>query len=73
MSANHRVVVSGKEDRYSLAQFAFADGVVEVPGEFVDEEHPLKYKPFNHLSFLQFFAENAHKRLKSPIRSYCGV
>lgn len=66
-------MVSGNEDRYSLAQFSFGDGMVETPEELVDEQHPLKYKPFNHLGFLGFFAENAYKRLECPIKAYCGV
>ncbi|KAL5575735.1 hypothetical protein UlMin_017434 [Ulmus minor] len=73
ISAIHRVVVSGSEDRYSLAQFSFGDGIVEVPKELVDDEHPLKYKPFDHLGLLRFFAENAYKKLNSPIKAYCGV
>ncbi|XP_024030478.1 probable 2-oxoglutarate-dependent dioxygenase AOP1 [Morus notabilis] len=73
VSPKHRVVVSGNEDRYSLAQFSFGDGMVEVPEELVDEQHPLKYKPFNHLGFLGFFAENAYKRLECPIKAYCGT
>ena len=64
MSPSHTVVVSGKEDRYSLAQFSFGNGMMEVPKELVDEEHSLKYKPFNHLDQLRFFAENAYKKLK---------
>ncbi|PON89431.1 Oxoglutarate/iron-dependent dioxygenase [Trema orientale] len=73
VSPSHRVVVSGKEDRYTLAQFSFGDGMVEVPKELVDEEHPLKYKPFSHLGLLGFYAENAYKKLKCPIKAYCGV
>lgn len=66
--------MNGNEVRYSLAIFAFSDGIIEVPEELVDEEHPLQYKPFNHRGFLDFFSKNTIQKDKFPIiKTYCGV
>ncbi|KAH7547343.1 hypothetical protein FEM48_Zijuj01G0299700 [Ziziphus jujuba var. spinosa] len=73
VSPSHRVVVSGKQDRYSLAQFSFGNGMVQVPQELVDDQHPLKYKSFDHLGLLLFFGTDEGYKSKCPIKAYCGV
>ncbi|KAJ7951843.1 2-oxoglutarate-dependent dioxygenase [Quillaja saponaria] len=65
-SPNHKVVMSGKETRYSMGLFAFNRGILQVPEELVDDEHPLQYKPFNHLGLLNF-------TYVSSMKDYCGV
>ncbi|KAL1551444.1 putative 2-oxoglutarate-dependent dioxygenase AOP1 [Salvia divinorum] len=73
-SPHHRVTMEGSEARYSLGQFSFIEKeTVKTPDEFVDEEHPLRYKPFDHLKFLDFFSQEENRRLESPIATYCGV
>ncbi|OIV90453.1 hypothetical protein TanjilG_01931 [Lupinus angustifolius] len=62
----HKVVMNGNETRYSLGLFAFYKGILEVPEELIDDEHPLKYKPFDHLALLNL-TYSAH------IKAYCGV
>ncbi|CAL0299488.1 unnamed protein product [Lupinus luteus] len=62
----HKVVMNGNETRYSLGLFAFYKGILEVPEELIDDEHPLQYKPFDHLALLNF-TYSAH------IKAYCGV
>ncbi|PWA73279.1 pleiotropic drug resistance protein 1 [Artemisia annua] len=69
----HRVTMNGKESRYSIAQFSFLEGIIETPKEFVDEEHPLLYKPFDHLKYLDFYNKEENRRLECAIRTYCGV
>ena len=64
--------MSGNEDRYSLGLFSFSSGFLQVPEELVDDEHPLKYKPFDHIGLLRFFKEDGNKS-KCPIKAYCGV
>ncbi|XP_030968259.1 probable 2-oxoglutarate-dependent dioxygenase AOP1 [Quercus lobata] len=71
-SPSHRVIMSGNEDRYSLGLFSFSSGFLQVPEELVDDEHPLKYKPFDHIGLLRFFKEDGNKS-KCPIKAYCGV
>ncbi|GJY65248.1 probable 2-oxoglutarate-dependent dioxygenase AOP1 [Tanacetum coccineum] len=69
----HRVTMNGKESRYSIAQFSFLEGIIETPKEFVDEEHPLLFKPFDHLKYLDFYNKEENRRLECAIRTYCGV
>ncbi|KAG6430014.1 hypothetical protein SASPL_108073 [Salvia splendens] len=70
----HRVTMEGNEARYSLAQFTVMEkDMVKAPNEFVDEDHPLRYKPFDHLKFLNFFNQEENRMLESPIHTYCGL
>lgn len=72
IAPSHRVIMNGKEDRYSMALFAFNKGIIEVPKELVDEDHPLMYKPFDHLGLLHFYLKQSD-RSKSPIKEFCGM
>ncbi|XP_030526331.1 probable inactive 2-oxoglutarate-dependent dioxygenase AOP2 [Rhodamnia argentea] len=72
-SPNHKVTINGKEDRYSLALFSFNNGTLQVPEELVDDDHPLKYKPFEHLGLLRFYRTDEGYKSKCPIKAYCGV
>ncbi|CAA3001152.1 probable 2-oxoglutarate-dependent dioxygenase AOP1 [Olea europaea subsp. europaea] len=72
-SPHHKVTMEGKEVRYSIAQFSFMEEIVQTPEELIDEEHPLQYKPFDHLKFLDFYSKEENRRLESAIRTYCGV
>ena len=66
--------MEGKEARYSIAQFSFMENItVETPQELVDDEHPMQYKPFDHLKFLEFYSREENRRLESAIKTYCGV
>nr|BEI31932.1 deoxypodophyllotoxin synthase [Anthriscus sylvestris] len=71
----HRVTMDhGREARYSIAQFSFLEGMIETPEELVDEEHPLQYKPFNHIEFYTWFGSRVENhKLECAIRTYCGV
>ncbi|XP_020224845.1 probable inactive 2-oxoglutarate-dependent dioxygenase AOP2 [Cajanus cajan] len=65
-SPNHKVLMKGNEIRYSLGLFAFYKGIMQVPEELIDEEHPLQYKPFDHLGLLNF-------TYSANMKAYCGV
>ncbi|XP_068345532.1 probable 2-oxoglutarate-dependent dioxygenase AOP1.2 [Pyrus communis] len=73
LSPNHRVIMSGNETRYSLAQFAFSDGEIHVPEELGNEECPLRYKSFDHPGLLRFFRSQDGYISNSAIKAYCGV
>lgn len=60
----------GNETRHSLGLFAFNDGIINVPEELVDEEHPLRYKPLNMFDFLKAQAVHA---TGLPVKAFCGV
>ncbi|KAJ0006752.1 hypothetical protein Pint_30006 [Pistacia integerrima] len=63
----HRVLMSGNKARFSVGLFTFHKGVIHVPDELIDEEHPLGYKPFNHLEY------RSAKKIDYSIEAHCGV
>ncbi|KAF8400725.1 hypothetical protein HHK36_014025 [Tetracentron sinense] len=69
----HRVTMSVKETRYSTGLFSFSKEIVQTPEELVDEEHPLLYKPFDHMGFLRFSGTDEGKKAESVLKAYCGV
>ncbi|KAM2854621.1 hypothetical protein FF1_025035 [Malus domestica] len=72
-SCDHQVTMKDYKTRYSLGQFAFKSGIIQVPEELIDEKHPLFYKPFDHFSFLNFDRTPEARKLKCSIKAYCGV
>ncbi|KAL5583533.1 hypothetical protein UlMin_015975 [Ulmus minor] len=50
----HRVIVGENNVvRYFLTFHTFIKGNITVRKEFVDEQHPLRYKPMDHLQYVQ--------------------
>ncbi|KAK2984897.1 hypothetical protein RJ640_008662 [Escallonia rubra] len=75
-SPNHRVMMTGSESRYSLGLFSIpkAGYIVRAPEELVDEvKHPLLFKPFDHVEFLDFYYTEEGQRSLSALKTYCGV
>ncbi|XP_024979497.1 probable 2-oxoglutarate-dependent dioxygenase AOP1 isoform X1 [Cynara cardunculus var. scolymus] len=74
-SPYHRVMMSGEKARYSLGLFSIpkAGYVIKAPEEVVDEQHPLLFKPFDHVDFLQFYYTEAGQRAQSALKTYCGT
>ncbi|KAK7838288.1 putative 2-oxoglutarate-dependent dioxygenase aop1.2 [Quercus suber] len=74
-SPNHRVMMTGDEARYSTGLFSIrkAGYIIEAPKELVDEEHPLLFKPFDHVQFLGYYYTEAGQKAKSALRNYCGI
>ncbi|KAH7565128.1 hypothetical protein ACOSP7_020722 [Xanthoceras sorbifolium] len=72
----HRVLKNNNEERYSLGLFAFQKKEIRVPDELVDDEHPLKYKPFDHLDYLMTHLKHIYARRANvdyPIEAHCGI
>ena len=72
----HRVTIRGNEERYSTALFSRPKTgyMVTAPEELVDEEHPLLFKPFCVIKFLEYFYYNAEARKHvNALKAYCGV
>ncbi|XP_031385405.1 2-oxoglutarate-dependent dioxygenase AOP3-like isoform X2 [Punica granatum] len=72
----HRVIMKGKEARYALGFFSFQrNKLIEPPKELVNEDHPLQYKPFDHMGLLQFYdSVDVRKRAEHTMtKAYCGV
>ncbi|KAG6426085.1 hypothetical protein SASPL_110299 [Salvia splendens] len=71
-SPTHRVITRGFKDRYSFGVFGFVHGLVEVPQELVDDQNPLRFKPFNSIDFLQY-CKDGGPTIDHAIYSYCGI
>ncbi|WCJ40695.1 2-oxoglutarate (2OG) and Fe(II)-dependent oxygenase superfamily protein [Euphorbia peplus] len=74
-SCYHRVVVEGGEVRYSVGIFAYLTGLIKVPKELVDENHPLKYKPFESQPFIDSYltSNDPDKYDRNNLKVYCGI
>jgi isopenicillin N synthase-like dioxygenase len=74
-SPYHRVMMTGNQDRYSVGLFSNTKGgfTVKAPEELVDEDHPLLFKPFDHLEFMDFYTSEAGLAVESPLKAYCGL
>lgn len=47
---------------------------MEIPKEFVNEEHPLRYKPtFDHYDYLRFYEKEKINETSTRIEAYCGI
>lgn len=62
----------GTETRYTLGLFSFIGGTVNIPEELIDNEHPLKYKPFNNVAMVQFYAAKGRVNAYS-LEAFCGI
>ncbi|KAF8400726.1 hypothetical protein HHK36_014026 [Tetracentron sinense] len=71
-AAKHRVVMRGGVERLSFGLFSNPkEGVViEAPKEFVDDEHPLIFRPFNFMDFIHYFHSNHDE---NTLEIYAGV
>ncbi|KAI6671950.1 hypothetical protein NL676_006835 [Syzygium grande] len=74
-SPHHRVMMSGNKARYSVGLFSIPKGgyMIKAPDELVDEEHPLLFKPFDHVEFLGFYYTEFGQRAEFALKTYCGV
>ncbi|CAA3017099.1 2-oxoglutarate-dependent dioxygenase AOP3-like [Olea europaea subsp. europaea] len=70
-AALHRVVIRGEEEKYSIGNFSFINGMLQVPEELVDGENPLKFKPFSHPAFLEYCKEGG-PTMENAIKTFCG-
>ncbi|KAL8458118.1 hypothetical protein ACS0TY_035849 [Phlomoides rotata] len=68
----HKVIARGKKEKYSIGIFSFVRDVLQVPEELVDDENPLKFKPFKNLDFLEYCKEGGPK-MEAAIHTYCGL
>ncbi|KAE8720712.1 Detected protein of unknown function [Hibiscus syriacus] len=66
-AVNHRVMMSGNKDRFSMACFAVpAEGsIITTPRELVDEQHPQLFKDFDFMEFILFCFSEQAKHIES--------
>ncbi|XP_037491298.1 probable 2-oxoglutarate-dependent dioxygenase AOP1 [Jatropha curcas] len=70
---DHRVTIKSKEKRFSVGLFSFDKGIMQVPKEFVDDDHPLMYKPFDHIGLLHFFGTPEGYKQHHSLKAYTGL
>lgn len=60
MAVRHKVVMSGKKERFTFGLFSMPKegAAIEVPPELVDDEHPLVYRPFKFSDYINYFISN---------------
>ncbi|VVA22318.1 PREDICTED: probable [Prunus dulcis] len=66
----HRVMMRDKEVRYSVLLSTFHSGTISVPEELIDDQHPLRYKPLNHL---QYLASQLGQNYRVCVNNFCGL
>nr|XP_027106523.1 2-oxoglutarate-dependent dioxygenase AOP2-like isoform X1 [Coffea arabica] len=71
----HRVLTNANAKRLSLGLFSFNKGVIHIPQELIDDEHPQRFKSFDNLGLLDFFLEEKRMGLPtdSTTKKYCGL
>ncbi|KAM1787349.1 hypothetical protein ACFX11_037750 [Malus domestica] len=67
----HRVTLTENVVRYTFGVFSVKKGVIHVPNELVDEDHPLLYKPLNHVEFLM--AQRHTGETEYAAKAYCAI
>ncbi|PWA53653.1 2-oxoglutarate (2OG) and Fe(II)-dependent oxygenase superfamily protein [Artemisia annua] len=75
LSPNHKVTMDKqeKETRYTIALFSFLSKKVQIPDEFVDADHPLQFKPFDHIDLLNFYVTENGRKSQNILKDFCGV
>ncbi|KAG8471688.1 hypothetical protein CXB51_036373 [Gossypium anomalum] len=66
-STNHKVMMSGDKDRFSIAAFIMPNEgtVIKTPKELIDEEHPQLFKDFDFMKFFFFAFSDPARRIDS--------
>ncbi|KDP37378.1 hypothetical protein JCGZ_06832 [Jatropha curcas] len=72
-ACDHRVTINSKEKRLSIGLFSYVKGIIKVPEEFVDEEHPLMYKPLDHIGLVHFFGSPEGHKQHRTLKAYSGL
>lgn len=72
----HRVRVTGNQTRYSLILGCRPKDEIlfQAPKELVDEEHPLRFRPYRYPEYIRFrFSADGAAKHEDPLQAYVGV
>uniref|UniRef100_A0A7N0RBA0 Fe2OG dioxygenase domain-containing protein n=1 Tax=Kalanchoe fedtschenkoi TaxID=63787 RepID=A0A7N0RBA0_KALFE len=74
ISASHHQVTMGNtgKTRYSFAVFTSIKWT-ETPEELVDEDHPLKYKAYDHDEYMRYISKTGLEKDPLSLKAFCGV
>lgn len=72
-SALHGVKMRGNKERFSVTLFSHKNGMTHVPEELVDDEHPLKFKPFNNFEMIRFHFAKEGQATNHTAKAFCGI
>ncbi|KAK2984901.1 hypothetical protein RJ640_008666 [Escallonia rubra] len=72
-SPHHRVIMTGEQTRYSMALFSFVSKLIQAPEELVDDEHPLRYKPFDQVELLKYYHTEEGHQAENTVKAFCGI
>nr|KJB83288.1 hypothetical protein B456_013G239800 [Gossypium raimondii] len=64
-SVNHRVMMSGDKDRYSIAAFVIPNEgtIIKAPKELIDDQHPQLFKEFDFMDFFLYAFSDPAKHI----------
>ncbi|PKA63097.1 2'-deoxymugineic-acid 2'-dioxygenase [Apostasia shenzhenica] len=71
----HRVKMTGDEGRFSALYGSRPNynSIVQTPEEFINEENPRLYRPYNYTEYMKFRYSDEGKGHKDPFISFCGI
>ncbi|XP_028795898.1 probable inactive 2-oxoglutarate-dependent dioxygenase AOP2 [Neltuma alba] len=69
-ACEHQVIIQEEKERCSMGLFSFGSKMVETQEELVDEEHPIRYKPFDHYDYIRFHLTS---KAECRIKAFCGI
>ncbi|KAK4252847.1 hypothetical protein QN277_010992 [Acacia crassicarpa] len=53
-ACEHKIVIKEKKERCSMGLFSFNNKMVQTQEELIDEDHPKRYKSFDHYEYVAF-------------------
>lgn len=73
---NHRVKLKNEtEKRYAVIFSSIpilTNDMINTPEELIDEEHPLRFKPFKYYDYIKYRFTDGDK-VEDSLKAYCGV
>ncbi|MBA0752627.1 hypothetical protein Gogos_001440 [Gossypium gossypioides] len=76
-SVNHRVMMSGDKDRYSIAAFVIPNEgtIIKAPKELIDDQHPQLFKEFDFMDFFLYAFSDPAKHIDNGqlLHAYASV
>ncbi|KAB2050124.1 hypothetical protein ES319_A13G224700v1 [Gossypium barbadense] len=74
---NHRVMMSGDKNRYSIAAFVIPNEgtIIKAPKELIDDQHPQLFKEFDFMDFFLYAISDPAKHIDSGelLHAYASV